>query len=131
MDLVQRLNIVECGVNKIEQVVVTLDFEFDLSAAALYLTSPSGSVSRILRRRHFSFYGRARFTFRSVHFWGENPENTWMITIKDETKAKTSMYRLAFLHRLKILFSAKVYYSFLNKTIIMMVDGSVPVVYNP
>jgi len=98
MDLVQRLNIVACGVNKIEQVIVTLDYVYDMSAAALYLTSPSGSVSRILRRRHFSGYGIGPFTFRSVHFWGENPENTWMITIKDETRAKTGMYRVVRLY---------------------------------
>ncbi|CBY09403.1 unnamed protein product [Oikopleura dioica] len=49
------------------------------------LRSPKGTLSTLLERRSFdrSAKGFQKWKFMSVHFWGEDPEGTWVLTILD------------------------------------------------
>ncbi len=68
----------------LEEVEVTLDithtFRGDLEA---YLTSPSGTKSRLMRRSNFDGVDNINWTFTSNAFWGENPSGTWTLEVAD------------------------------------------------
>uniref|UniRef100_A0A7M5XGB4 P/Homo B domain-containing protein n=1 Tax=Clytia hemisphaerica TaxID=252671 RepID=A0A7M5XGB4_9CNID len=50
---------------------------------ALYLTSPSGTVTELLGYRYKDTSRRwfSRWRFTSVHFWGEKPLGKWLVQI--------------------------------------------------
>ncbi|MEX0612907.1 MAG: S8 family serine peptidase, partial [Pirellulales bacterium] len=76
----------------LEQVEVDLDvinhaYRGDIEA---FLTSPSGTVSRLMYRNYFDGNGVnpnvpnfIDWTFVSNAFWGENPLGTWTLTLRD------------------------------------------------
>lgn len=68
----------------LEEVEVTLDithtFRGDLEA---YLTSPSGTKSRLMRRSNVDGVDNINWTFTSNAFWGENPSGTWTLEVAD------------------------------------------------
>jgi alpha-tubulin suppressor-like RCC1 family protein/subtilisin-like proprotein convertase family protein len=68
----------------LEEVEVTLDithtFRGDLEA---YLTSPSGTKSRLMRRSSSDGVDNINWTFTSNAFWGENPSGTWTLEVAD------------------------------------------------
>lgn len=57
---------------------------------SLKLTSPSGTVSNILSFRHLDNSSNGiRFTFMTVHHWGENPAGTWSLRVEDSLRDGT------------------------------------------
>ncbi len=67
----------------VEAVTVNLiaahPYRGDLEA---YLTSPSGTTIRLMRV-YSGDSGNLSWTFEAVGFWGENPQGTWTLTMKD------------------------------------------------
>lgn len=47
------------------------------------LVSPSGTSSRLCFRERFDFANNIDWTFLSNAFWGENPQGTWTLTLRD------------------------------------------------
>ncbi|KAL4227167.1 Proprotein convertase subtilisin/kexin type 6 [Mactra antiquata] len=57
------------------------------------LTSPSGTVSRLLRPRWYDIFNETTdWTFMTVHSWGERSEGTWKLQV--ETIDSTTVFGL-------------------------------------
>ena len=71
------------------QMLVTLKHRRrgDLS---ITIKSPQGTVSPLLSTRRYddSSDGLKDWLFMSVHFWGENPQGEWQITVADNPNSK-------------------------------------------
>ncbi len=72
------------GGGKIEEVLVTLQathtYRGDLEAV---LTSPAGTSSRVFRAHGVDGGANLNWTFCMNTFWGESPNGTWTLTLKD------------------------------------------------
>lgn len=50
---------------------------------AIYLTSPSGTVCRMMQEQTADNTKNLNWTLLSNAFWGENPQGTWTINVRD------------------------------------------------
>uniref|UniRef100_UPI00398F34DC PC3-like endoprotease variant B n=1 Tax=Pristiophorus japonicus TaxID=55135 RepID=UPI00398F34DC len=59
------------------------------------LISPFGTKSRLLETRRFdvSRAGLSKWTFMSVHSWGENPKGTWTLKVSDNKYKVVKCFR--------------------------------------
>ncbi len=68
----------------LEEVLVTLDISHtwrgDIEA---FLISPSGYESRLMVRSGTDFFADIDWTFTTNAFWGEDPEGTWTLMVRD------------------------------------------------
>ncbi len=68
----------------LEEVLLTVDishtFRGDLE---IYLTSPRATTSRLAYRSSSDSGNNIRWTFLSNAFWGENPQGTWTVNVRD------------------------------------------------
>ena len=74
-----------CSIDKLEHVVVRVGFyASDWGNIAVYLTSPSGTKSRLMRHRFYNnIEGGYFWDYMSVNFWGEGSTGSWTITLVD------------------------------------------------
>ncbi|KAK3729636.1 hypothetical protein QZH41_020664 [Actinostola sp. cb2023] len=81
----------ENHITKLEhiQVVITLGHR-RRGCLSIEIDSPSKTNSRLLsiRPNDASTKGVKQWPFMSVHFWGENPNGVWKLTIKDNSKLR-------------------------------------------
>lgn len=77
-------NVSNSTISRLEHVEVifnsTHPYRGDLSVT---LTSPRGTVSQLIGSRNDSGDNFVNWTFMSVHFWDEDPNGTWTITVRD------------------------------------------------
>ncbi len=78
----------------LEEVLVTLSLAHsrrgDLEAR---LTSPSGTISRLMHRDLFDTSNEPiNWTFTSNAFWGENPAGTWVLAVQDAYPGATGTW---------------------------------------
>ena len=59
---------------------ITHPWRGDLEAL---LTSPMGTVSRLMYRNIADSFNNVNWTFLSNAFWGETPQGTWTLTVRD------------------------------------------------
>ncbi len=74
----------EYEVNWIEQVEITITINTEVRGnIELYLTSPSGTRTLILKKRpkDMSKRGFKKWTFKSVQFWGEKAYGKWLLEV--------------------------------------------------
>ena len=83
-------NLPNC-VSRLEHVrlYVTLD-SLPRGGLEIELVSPSGTRSRLLRRRSKDMFGSAltNWGFMSLHFWDEDPKGQWTVTIKQTFRSR-------------------------------------------
>lgn len=71
---------------QIEHVLITLDIEHpSRGELEISLESPSGTIS-YLSRVHSDTNSDFKWTFMSVHYWGENSEGEWTLRIEDKRR---------------------------------------------
>ena len=73
-------------INYLEHVISSIGIESDIRGSLyISLESPSKTVSNLLDYRPFdqSKSGFQNWPFMSVHYWGENPNGEWVLTIKN------------------------------------------------
>ncbi len=60
------------------------------------LTSPSGTNSIILpyRPADVTSYSYSNFQFSSIHFWGENPNGVWNLTVQNRNNFENATVRV-------------------------------------
>jgi subtilisin-like proprotein convertase family protein len=72
------------GTTPLEEMLVTLNvthtWRGDVEA---YLTSPSGTISRLVLSSFFDSGANIAWTFTKNVFWGENPAGTWTLNVRD------------------------------------------------
>jgi subtilisin-like proprotein convertase family protein len=72
------------GTGKLEDVLVHLDvthpYRGDIEA---FLTSPGGTTSQLMYRNGADSWDNFDWTFDSNAFWGENPQGTWNLIVRD------------------------------------------------
>lgn len=81
----------------LEHVILTLTLKHPRRGKVeINLTSPSGTNSVLLTRRpnDNSTKGLDNWSMMSVHFWGENPNGTWLLQIADSSKSSLETRRL-------------------------------------
>lgn len=56
----------------------------------IFIVSPSGTTSQVLthRKSDTSSAGFNSWGFMSVHFWGEDPQGSWKVALKDDSGVK-------------------------------------------
>lgn len=57
-----------------------------------WLTSPSGTRSRLLPREWPGYFNNIGWWFSTNEFWGENPSGTWILTITDYAGPATATW---------------------------------------
>ncbi|XP_074605697.1 proprotein convertase subtilisin/kexin type 4-like [Brevipalpus obovatus] len=75
------------AVRYVEHVQTRIYLQYNpLGALKITLTSPSGTVSELLKPRIKDATDGSfnQWPFLSVHFWGENPQGIWKLVIKNE-----------------------------------------------
>jgi subtilisin-like proprotein convertase family protein len=81
------------GPAPLEEVEVTLNvthtWHGDIEA---FLTSPAGTVSRLMYRNFFDSNDNLNWTFVSNAFWGEQPQGTWTLSLRDVYTADTGTW---------------------------------------
>ncbi len=82
--LTRTYNLTTANNTRLEEVVVNINathtFRGDLEA---FLTSPSGTKSRLFIRSASDGAGNINWNFTSNAFWGELPNGTWSLQIRD------------------------------------------------
>lgn len=58
----------------------------------IFVTSPSGTTSRLAYRSSSDSTDNLDWTYRSVAFWGENPAGTWTIKLVDTASSNTGTW---------------------------------------
>ncbi|XP_064610159.1 neuroendocrine convertase 1-like [Liolophura sinensis] len=75
-------------INYLEHVEIVLTMDYSKRGALhINLTSPMGTETMLLSKRpsDTSTKGFNNWAFMSVHSWGEKPEGTWKLKIRDDT----------------------------------------------
>ncbi|MFT5105082.1 MAG: subtilisin-like proprotein convertase family protein [Pseudoalteromonas tetraodonis] len=68
----------------VEDVLVKLEVTHTLRGdVEAFIVSPSGTSSRLCIRERLDLANNIDWTFLSNAFWGENPQGTWTITLRD------------------------------------------------
>ncbi|XP_053382988.1 furin-1-like isoform X2 [Mercenaria mercenaria] len=82
----------DCSVKYLEHVYISINFQsLHIQNTAIYLVSPEGTESRILRERSNDRSSDAvSWKFMSVHTWRENPSGTWTLRM-DSSISSNSM----------------------------------------
>lgn len=76
----------ENNINYLEHVIVIIQARFSRRGYLEgYLTSPSGTVSQILQYRPYDVIATDfnNWPILSLHFWGENPQGTWKLKLRN------------------------------------------------
>ena len=88
LPLFLSVNKQNCGIRFLEHVEIQIDLTFPRRGyLELFSESPRGTQSKLLYSRAFdSLTGRKNFTkwtVSSLHYWGEDPNGDWKITMKN------------------------------------------------
>lgn len=78
---------------KLEEVLVYLKITHPaIGDVEAYLTSPSGTKSRLMFRSGSEYHADLDWTFCTNAFWGENPSGTWTIEVRDVLAADSGTW---------------------------------------
>ena len=106
----------DCGgdsnIKYLEHVVVIIEARFFRRGYLEgYVTSPSGTVSQILPYRPYDVIATDfnDWPILSLHFWGENPQGTWKLTLRS--------------HFPRNVFSGKYYLNLFNTALNVLIDS--------
>ena len=91
-DVSHFVDVSNCSVKYLEHVVAKIGFDCtDWGNIAIYLTSPSGTRSRLMRHRPLcTVSGFFYWNYTSVHFWGEDPMGSWTVSLDDNSRTSKS-----------------------------------------
>lgn len=81
-------------INYLEHVELIATIEYPTRGdLELFLTSPMGTTSNILtyRPRDKAMMGFTDWTFMSVHFWGEQPQGSWTLRVRDKHRGQSKI----------------------------------------
>ncbi|XP_053383148.1 furin-like protease kpc-1 [Mercenaria mercenaria] len=80
-----------CFIKYLEHVQVSISFQAEYREnTQIYLVSPGGTESRILRERPNDIEtGTVSWKFMSLHTWGENPSGTWTLRMDSSLSSNT------------------------------------------
>lgn len=75
-------------INFLEHVQVRLSLNYTIAEdLEVNLTSPQGTISRLIQRRSKGSFQRAtsltNWKVLTLHHWGENPSGIWMLSLKN------------------------------------------------
>ena len=80
----QNFNLVGLGTKLLEEVearlIISHGWRGDLEA---FLTSPAGTISRLMYRNAADSFNNIDWTFVTNAFWGENPTGQWTLSVRD------------------------------------------------
>lgn len=74
----------------LEEMLLTINITHTyIGDLEIYLTSPSGTVCRMMQKQSADNTKNLRWTLLSNAFWGENPQGTWTINVRDLAASDT------------------------------------------
>jgi len=88
------LTVTEGNALRVEHVTVKVDIDHtSRGQLEVLLTSPAGTVSRLIEKHGDTSSDYDNWTFTSLHHWGEYAVGTWTVTVKDSASGTTGTLR--------------------------------------